>query len=70
MGQTRRFRDARRMPGLPPTADISGAGRHFAFGPTTDMARAERRAEIEVRPSFCIAPYPPRKDLISSRKCG
>src|SRR6476620_3367847 len=32
-GQTRRFRDVRGISDLPPTADISGPGRHFAFGP-------------------------------------
>ena len=37
-GQTRRFRDVRGMSGLPQTADISGPGRHFAFGPKADIA--------------------------------
>jgi hypothetical protein len=32
-GQTRQFRDVRGMSGLPPTADISVPGRHFAFVP-------------------------------------
>jgi len=36
LGQTRRFRDVRGMSGLPPTADISGHGRHFAFVPIAD----------------------------------
>src|SRR5260370_7950829 len=36
-GQTRRFRDVRGMSGLPPTADISGHGRHFAFVPSTEV---------------------------------
>src|SRR5258705_13824256 len=36
-GQTRRFRDVRGMSGLPQTADISGPGRHFAFGPIADL---------------------------------
>ena len=30
---SRRFRDVRRMSGLPPTSDVSGPGRHFAVGP-------------------------------------
>jgi hypothetical protein len=37
VGQTRRFRDVRAMSGLPQTADISGHGRHFAFGPKAVM---------------------------------
>jgi len=37
LGQTRRFRDVRGMSGLPPTADISGHGRHFAFVPEADI---------------------------------
>ena len=37
LGQTRRFRDVRGMSGLPPTADISGHGRHFAFVPNADI---------------------------------
>ena len=36
-GQTRRFRDARRRSGLPPTSDIFRLGRHFAFGPSADV---------------------------------
>ena len=46
-GQTRRFRDARRMSGLPPTADIFGAGRHFAFGPIRDIV-APFRPDVRV----------------------
>jgi hypothetical protein len=37
LGQTRRFREVGGMSGLPLTADISGPGRHFAFGPTADI---------------------------------
>jgi hypothetical protein len=40
LGQSRRFRDVRRMSGLPQIADISGPGRHFAFGPQADIADA------------------------------
>ena len=46
VGQTRRFPDVRRMSGLPPSSDVSGAGRHFAFGPRAViacMAMGERR---------------------------
>jgi len=32
-GQTRRFRDIRVTSGLLQAADVSGPGRHFAFGP-------------------------------------
>src|SRR5258708_5918951 len=42
-GQTRRFRDVRLMSGLPPTADVSGPGRHFAFGPESDARTAAKR---------------------------
>jgi len=38
LGQARRFRDVRFTSGLPPTADISGTGWHFAFGPRGDVA--------------------------------
>ena len=38
LGQARRFRDVRLTSGLPPTADISGTGWHFAFGPQPDIA--------------------------------
>ena len=38
LGHSRRFRDVRRMSGLPRTADISGAGRHFAFGPKSEVS--------------------------------
>ena len=38
-GQARRFRDVRGMSGLPPTADISGQGRHFAFVPVAVLRR-------------------------------
>ena len=41
LGQTRRFRDVRGMSGLPQTADISGRGRHFAFGPQADIVAFE-----------------------------
>jgi hypothetical protein len=44
LGQTRRFRDVRGMSGLSPTADISGPGRHFAFGPNADIRQAVRLA--------------------------
>src|SRR5258705_6084243 len=37
MGQTRRFRDVGGMSGLPLSADISGRGRHFAFGPNAEV---------------------------------
>src|SRR5688500_9895615 len=40
LGQTLRFHDVRRMSGLPPTADISGSHRLFAFGPIADLAIA------------------------------
>jgi hypothetical protein len=36
-GQTRRFRDVCGTSGLSQTADISGPGRHFAFGPLSDI---------------------------------
>jgi hypothetical protein len=38
MGQSRRFGDVRRMSGLPPTADISGHGRHFVSVPGPDIS--------------------------------
>jgi hypothetical protein len=40
LGQSRRFRDARDMSGLPQTADISGPGWHFAFVPGPDSTIA------------------------------
>ena len=40
LGQTRRFPDVRRMSGLPPSSDVSGAGRDFAFGPEAEVTRA------------------------------
>ncbi len=49
-GQTRRFRDVRGMSGLPPTADISGPGRHFAFGPTTDIPAPAGRSIRPIAP--------------------
>ncbi len=47
LGQTRRFRDARRMSGLPPTADISGASRHFAFGPNRTSLSEHASSGVE-----------------------
>ena len=43
--QTRRFRDVRLMSGLPPASDISGTGRHFAFGPTTALSMRNKLRE-------------------------
>jgi len=45
LGQTRPFRDARSMSSLPPTPDISGPGRHFAFVPLPDITQAPRTIE-------------------------
>jgi len=39
LGQTRRFRDVCSMSGLPPTADVSRPGRHFAFVPRADVVK-------------------------------
>jgi hypothetical protein len=36
-GHERRFDPLTIGSGLPPTSDISGSGRHFAFGPQTDV---------------------------------
>jgi hypothetical protein len=38
LGHSRRFCDVRGVSGLPPTADISGHGRHFAFVPKADLS--------------------------------
>ncbi len=53
-GQTRHFRDVCCMSGLPPTADISGPGWHFAFVPTCDMAAIDKVQRIASR-SDCAA---------------
>jgi hypothetical protein len=63
LGQTRRFRDVRGMSGLPPPADISGHGRHFAFVPEAVISQAtiqwERsRSHRLYRKSGCIIPCP------------
>jgi hypothetical protein len=47
---SRRFPDVRRMSGLLPASDVSGPGRHFAFGP---------QAEAAARPGCCQPPYRP-----------
>jgi hypothetical protein len=52
LGQSRRFRDVRGMSDLPPTADISGHGRHFAFVPFPDVVLA-----TETRPFSTQAVY-------------
>jgi hypothetical protein len=48
-GQMRRFRDVRGMSGLPPTADLSGHGRHFAFVPQAEVPRFLRRGATPLR---------------------
>jgi hypothetical protein len=61
LGQTRRFRDVRGMSGLPPTADISGHGRHFAFVPEADSASHATyppsivRLEPVMKPALALA---------------
>jgi hypothetical protein len=51
LGQSRRFRDVRGMSGLPPTVDISGHGRHFAFGPISDLPLRRSRAAVRENPA-------------------
>ena len=48
LGQSRRFRDVRGMSGLPPTADISGHGRHFAFVPKAEIVPYQLSAATDV----------------------
>src|SRR5512139_2489869 len=52
LGQARRFPDVRRMSGLSPTPDISGAGRLFAFGPEADESRINALGSAKCRHGF------------------